>query len=72
MVTIPYQDLTPEALQGVTQEFVTRDGKDYGEAGISLDTKVSWILHQLHAGKVVIAFDQKNETCNILPSGDIK
>ncbi len=66
MVTIPYQDLTPEALQGVIEEFVTRDGTDYGESEIALDTKVRQVLNQLHTGKVVIVFDQKTETCNIV------
>ena len=63
---IPYQELSLEALQGVIEEFVTRDGTDYGEVEVALDTKVSQILHQLHAGKVVIVFDQKTETCNIV------
>ena len=63
---IPYQELSPEALQGVIQEFVTRDGTDYGESEVPLDTKINQILNQLHAGKVVIVFDQKTETCNIV------
>lgn len=28
---IPYHELSPEALHGVVEEFVTRDGTDYGE-----------------------------------------
>jgi uncharacterized protein len=68
---IPYQELSPEALQGVVEEFVTRDGTDYGETEVALETKVSQVLNQLHSGKAVIVFDQKTETCNILPSGDI-
>ena len=31
-----------------------------------LETKVSQILNQLHAGKAVIVFDQKTETCSII------
>jgi uncharacterized protein YheU (UPF0270 family) len=69
---IPFKELSPEALRGVIEEFVTRDGTDYGEREIPLDTKVQQVLYQLHAGKAVITFDQKTETCNILPSGDIK
>ena len=69
---IPFTELSTEALRGVIEEFVTRDGTDYGESEISLDTKVQQVLNQLHAGKVVITFDKKTETCNILPSGDIK
>jgi hypothetical protein len=69
---IPFKELSPEALRGVIEEFVTRDGTDYGEREIPLETKVQKVLNQLHAGKAVITFDQKTETCNIVPSGDIK
>ena len=63
---IPFQDLSSEALRGVIEEFVTREGTDYGESEMPLDTKVRQVLNQLHAGKVVIVFDQKTETCNIV------
>jgi len=65
-IIIPYDELSKEALQGVIQEFVTRDGTDYGEAEISLETKAQQVLNQLHTEKAVIVFDQKTETCNIV------
>jgi uncharacterized protein YheU (UPF0270 family) len=67
---IPYDQLSPEALNGVIEEFVTRDGNDYGEIEVSLDTKISQVLGQLKSGKAVIVFDQGTETCNILRSSD--
>ena len=67
---IPYDQLSPEALQGVIEEFVTRDGTDYGEVEISLETKISQVLAQLKSGRAVIVFDQKSETCTILKSDD--
>ena len=67
---IPYDQLNPETLNGVIEEFVTRDGTDYGEIEVSLDTKISQVLGQLKSGKAVIVFDQGTETCNILKSDD--
>ncbi|MEN8210212.1 MAG: YheU family protein [Thermodesulfobacteriota bacterium] len=67
---IPYDQLSPEALYGVIEEFVTRDGTDYGEFEIPLETKISKVLGQLKSGKAVIVFDQESETCNILRSND--
>jgi len=67
-IKIPYDQLSPEALQGVIEEFVTRDGTDYGEVEISLETKINQVLAQLKSGKAVIVFDQKSETCTILSS----
>ncbi len=65
-VKIPYGQLSPEALRGVIEEFVTRDGTDYGEVEISLETKISQVLSQLKSGKAVIVFDQGTESCTIL------
>jgi uncharacterized protein YheU (UPF0270 family) len=67
---IPYDQLNPEALQGVIEKFVTRDGTDYGEIEIPLETKISQVLGQLKSGKAVIVFDQETETCNILRSSN--
>ena len=67
---ISYDQLSMEALQGVIEEFVTRDGTDYGEIEVSLETKISQVLGQLKSGKAVIVFDQKTETCTILKSND--
>ena len=67
---IPYDQLNPETLHGVIEEFVTRDGTDYGAIEVSLETKISQVLGQLKSGKAVIVFDQGSETCNILRSSD--
>ncbi|NOX32333.1 MAG: YheU family protein [Deltaproteobacteria bacterium] len=69
-VIIPYNQLSPEALNGVVEEFVTRDGTDYGEIEVSLETKISQVLDQLKSDKAVVVFDQKSETCTILKSDD--
>ena len=69
-VKIPYDQLSPEALQGVVEEFVTRDGTDYGETEISLETKIDQVRAQLKNGKAVIIFDQETESCTVLRSDD--
>ncbi len=69
-VKIPYDQLSPEALHGIIEEFVTRDGTDYGKKEISLETKIDQVLNQIQSGKAVIIFDQNSETCNILKSND--
>ena len=66
---IPFQELSSHALQGVVEEFVTRDGTDSGQSEVPLDTKVHQVLNQLRSGKAVIFFDQKAETCNTVPVG---
>jgi len=69
-VKIPYNKLSPEALHGVVEEFVTRDGTDYGEVEMPLGTKIAQVMAQLRSGNAVIVFDQETETCTILRSDD--
>lgn len=69
-VEIPYQSLSPTALRGLVEEFVTREGTDYGHGNYSLEDKVQAVLRQLDRGDVKILFDPKTETCNIVTKDD--
>ncbi len=64
---IPHQELSPEALQGLIEEFVTRDGTDYGERETPLEVKVARVRRQLDLGTAVIAFNEEDSSCMILP-----
>ena len=66
---IPWEQLSPEALAGIIEEFVTRDGTDYGRVEVSLADKTARVRQQLETQKVVIVFDPESETCTILPAG---
>jgi uncharacterized protein YheU (UPF0270 family) len=66
IVKIPYKKLSSEALQGLIEEFVTRDGTDYGETEASLEHKTEQIMRQLKSGKAVITYDENTQTCNII------
>ena len=62
---IPHQELSPDALQALVEEFVTRSGTDYGSSEASLAEKVAQVLRQLENGEAVIVFDPAMEACNI-------
>lgn len=64
---IPHEQLSREALQNLIEEFVTRDGTDYGADEIPLTRKTRQVLEQLQRGEVVILFDEESGGCNILP-----
>jgi uncharacterized protein len=68
---IPHQMLSPEALQGVIEAFVTREGTDYGTQDVSLTTKVWQVRQQLDAGTVVIVYDESTESCSIQPADQL-
>lgn len=64
---IPYKQLSEEALQGIIEEFVSREGTDYGHEDISFDRKCTQVLQQLKSGDVVIVYNASEETVNITP-----
>jgi uncharacterized protein len=68
---IPHQMLSPEALQGVIEAFVTREGTDYGTQDVSLTTKVWQVRQQLDAGTVVIVYDESTESYSIQPTNQL-
>jgi uncharacterized protein len=62
---IPYEMLSPETLQRVVEEFVSREGTDYGPLEYSFDEKVLGVLNQVKRGSAVVVFDPETETCSI-------
>jgi uncharacterized protein len=64
-VEIPHTALDPDTLRNLVEEFVTREGTDYGTHEYSLHDKVRHVLRQLEQGSVVIVYDSNSETCHI-------
>jgi hypothetical protein len=67
---IPHQQLSADALQGLIEEFITREGTDYGWEETSLASKVAQVRRQIEAGDVVIVFDMASESVSLLPRRD--
>ena len=66
MIEIPLDRLSPELLSGIIEEFIQREGTDYGVNEVPLDDKIQQVKKQIQQGDVVITFDQQTETCNLL------
>ncbi|HKI73383.1 MAG TPA: YheU family protein [Pseudomonadales bacterium] len=62
---IPWEKLSNEALASLIEEFVTREGTEYGAAEIPLDRKVEQVRGQLRGGVAYISFDPRTETASI-------
>jgi len=67
-VEVPFDQLEPETLRRLAEEFVTRDGTDYGRIEKSLEEKVTRLLHQLQQGKAKIYFEAETQSINIVPA----
>ena len=49
------------------QEFVTRDGADWGEPGGALEDKIAQVIKQLRNKQVKVVFELNSKTANIVP-----
>lgn len=65
-VEIPAERLPAETLRALIEEFVTRDGTDYGGSEKSTDQKVEDVMRQLRRREVRIVFDPQTQTANIV------
>jgi len=65
---IPHSQLSDEALRAIIEEFISREGSEYGLIEYSFEEKVGHVIKQLERGEVVVTFDALSETCNLMPS----
>ena len=65
-VTVPHAQLSAEALTGVIESFVLREGTDYGERDVSFATKVLQVRGALERGEADIVFDPQTESIDIV------
>jgi uncharacterized protein YheU (UPF0270 family) len=62
----PHDALSEDALQGLIDDFVTREGTDYGLHEHSLDDKRATVMRQIARGQAVILFDPESETTTLV------
>ncbi len=66
-VFVPYQELSPEALRGVIESFVLREGTEYGAHDFTLEEKLAHVYRQLERREAQIVFDPSTESIDIIP-----
>lgn len=63
---IPHRKLSKEALRGIVESFVLREGTDYGERDFPLDAKVDAVMRQIDRGEAAIVFDVTTGTSDVV------
>ena len=64
-IIIPHDQLQPDTLEALIEEFVTRSGAVHGHHDTPLAEMMEAVHRQLKSGEVVIIFDEEAETCTI-------
>ena len=70
-VVVPWDRLSAEALSSIIEEFVTREGTEYGPTDVPLENKVAEVRRALERGDVVVLFDARTETVNLAVARDV-
>jgi len=63
---IPYDQLEPDTLPRLIEDFVSRDGTDNGD-DTPQETRVLRVRHALSKGQAVIFFDLESQQCQLMP-----
>jgi uncharacterized protein YheU (UPF0270 family) len=65
-VRVPLEKISAEALDGLINEFILREGTDYGQIEVSLEKKHEQIKKQLQSEKIFVVFDSNEQTASIM------
>lgn len=64
--SIPYTQLSQDALDGVIEAFINREGTDYGVQEFTFEQKAQQVMAQIERGEAVIVFDHDSQSVSIL------
>lgn len=66
MIIIPHNEFDPDVLQAVLEEYISREGTDYGLYEYTLEQKLEQLLKQIKQGNAFVCFDEETQSCTIL------
>lgn len=69
---IPINVLSDAALVGVMEDFILREGTDYGGQEVSHEKKIKQVRSQIESGEIKITFDPKTESVNLVTKREWK
>ena len=71
-VIIPVEQLSEEILLALVEEFVNRDGTDYGEFEVSLEEKTRQVIAGIRAGQLFVVYDDQSESTTVISRDDLQ
>jgi uncharacterized protein len=71
-VEIPFESLSADAQEGVLNEFIYREGTDYGAVEASLERKQQDLVRQIARGDIKLVFDPASESVTLMSAREWK
>lgn len=65
-VNIPEGSLSDDALAGIIESFILREGTDYGAHELAHESKIERVRKQLSRGDIKIVFDPDSESVTLM------
>jgi uncharacterized protein YheU (UPF0270 family) len=65
-IVVPHTELSADALLGVIESFVLREGTDYGAQDVPFETKCLQVRRQLERREAEVVFDPNTESVSIV------
>ena len=64
---IPLEQLNEDTLYAIIEDYIHREGTDYGAVDATKEDKVAQIKLQLKQGSAIVVYSELHESVNILP-----
>ncbi len=65
-VEIPLEQLSEDLLAGIIENFILREGTDYGLTEVPYEKKVEQIRRRMNAGQIKVVFDLTSDSVTLL------
>ena len=69
---VPIESISTEALDGLIEEFVTRDGTDYGYDETPLVLRVEQVKKKLKNKEILVLYNEATDDVNLVLSERLK
>ena len=66
MIKIPIESLDRSIIVSIIEEFVLREGTDYGAYEVNFQSKIDEIYRKLESDEYSISYDESTESCTII------
>ena len=71
MIKIPIESLDRSIIFSIIEEFVLREGTDYGAYEVNFQSKIDEIYRKLESDEYSISYDESTESCTIIANASI-
>ena len=71
-IEIPVSSLSADALKGIVDSFIMREGTDYGVEEVSFEKKVQNLLRKIEKEEIRLVFDPNTESVTFLTEREWK